>query len=209
MLHNIWSSLKTWDKSDMIALGALIISIFSVVQGCVNSDKLTVLEPQINQVINLQPKIENHFNAITEIRHEIVDIHMALAQMDALRTTEIFMESDLGTRIKTIERPENLDSQRYSSYLIFQLKEVPLPNSVDISDSIRGSTSRAVFEVTRNVIQVRMENVKDVFNDIVKWYSITYTPDKDFNDELLTLDEMTFEYGEDGFKSWLKKIKSK
>lgn len=176
--------MSKWTRNQKILVGGLIVGIGGLFV------QVWSLGKRIQPIIEMKPQIINVINNITKVEKEIANLQEMLKQEDSLKETELFTNSDLNIRVKKARSPDN---KIKNGFLVFELKKIPLKNSVLVGRSM-GAISPASVRVNKNLIYVGYSNIEDDLKEVLSGgWSITYVPDSQANG-LYIIKDASFEF---------------
>ena len=180
---------KPLTTSQRIAIwGVVVPSLISLGSCLLQSWRV---KEQIAPIIKMEPKIVNVIENVTRVEKEIANLNEMVRQQNQLWKNETFKKSDLDIRVKKINRPSTTKATTLSS-IIFELKNVPLSNSLIVSNE-RGMMPPNTLEVYRNIVRLKYFGSVDYELDReTDFFNIKYLPDMENTEKPFTIIGMTY-----------------
>lgn len=185
-----------WSRDQKIAFGCLVVAVIALFF------QINSIEQKIQPVIEMKPQIKNVINNITEVRQEIANLNEMLKQQDRLTQTESFTKNDISIKVRKIFTPDGKSSE--PNLLLFELKKIPLKNSVHISGQANeffrsADIAPSQINVFHNIVTVRfIEGLEQVLTRGDSFFDITYLPDVKSRELLFKVQDASCMYGDKG-----------
>lgn len=182
---------KQLTTNQKIAIWGIIVP--AVISLGIASLQNKIFERRIGPIIEMKPQIVNVISNVTKVEKEIANLHEILKQQYSLWENETFRKSDLDIVVKKINRPSSA-KETTASFLVFELKKIPLQNSLVVSNE-KGVVPSNTLEILQNIVRLRyFGNTDKELNKETDFFNIMYLPDVGNSGKSFTIKGMTYKY---------------
>ena len=184
---------KGWKREEVISVVSVVVSVVVTIGvtvfGYFLGEEVKEVKLIVAPVVDLKPTIINNNNIITKVEKEVAGLIDVIKEREKLEVDETFLQADIGTRIKYIEKPEEF-SDTTANYIIFKLKQIPIHYSVEIHAQ-NGPVPKGTFDTSRNIVKIQTLNPLRTFLDTnTEFFRVYCVPDTDSKEEMVQIDNL-------------------